>query len=219
MQSKLSDPSMIHPWFTHNASIHDPLSMIHPWPIHPLPDPSMTHPWSIAPSLRPRWQRMPSSHVFYHRSPAHSNAYVLRYNILSICSKVQPSNMGQNARTQNCDIVRIGFECLLLHPVTDKILPQLYVLCWNPQIIDSSSFLFSFAFCFDKENEVYQFAMCQPFTYSRHKVGYVWCMWDMCQPFTYSRHMVAYVTLLLYLMIIFPFQMILIAQSSQSMVE
>ena len=136
-----------------------------------------------------------------------------------ICSKVQPSNMGQNARTQNCDIVRIGFECLLLHPVTDKILQQLYVLCWNPQIIDSSSFLFSFAFCFDKENEVYQFAMCQPFTYSRHKVGYVWCMWDMCQPFTYSRHMVAYVTLLLYLMIIFPFQMILIAQSSQSMVE
>ena len=28
----------------------------------------------------------------------------------------------------------------------------------------------SFAFCFDKENEVYQFAMCQPFTYSRHKL-------------------------------------------------
>jgi len=54
---------------------------------------------------RPRWQRMPSSHVFYHRSPAHNNAYVL-----------------------------------------------------------------SFAFCFDKENEVYQFAMCQPFTYSRHKL-------------------------------------------------
>ena len=55
--------------------------------------------------FRPRWQRMPTSHVFYHRSPAHNNAYVL-----------------------------------------------------------------SFAFCFDKENETYQFAMCQPFTYSRHKV-------------------------------------------------
>jgi len=55
---------------------------------------------------RPRWQRMPSSHVFYHRSPAHNNAYVL-----------------------------------------------------------------SFAFCFDAENEVYQFAMCQPFTYSRHKLA------------------------------------------------
>ena len=49
---------------------------------------------------------MPTSHVFYHRSPAHANAYVL-----------------------------------------------------------------SFAFCFDKEDENYQFAMCQPFTYSRHKVG------------------------------------------------
>ena len=49
---------------------------------------------------------MPTSHVFYHRSPAHGNAYVL-----------------------------------------------------------------SFAFCFDKEDENYQFAMCQPFTYSRHKVG------------------------------------------------
>ena len=48
---------------------------------------------------------MPTSHVFYHRSPAHANAYVL-----------------------------------------------------------------SFAFCFDKEDENYQFAMCQPFTYSRHKV-------------------------------------------------
>ena len=48
---------------------------------------------------------MPTSHVFYHRSPAHGNAYVL-----------------------------------------------------------------SFAFCFDKEDENYQFAMCQPFTYSRHKV-------------------------------------------------
>ena len=48
---------------------------------------------------------MPTSHVFYHRSPAHSNAYVL-----------------------------------------------------------------SFAFCFDKENENYQFSMCQPYTYSRHKV-------------------------------------------------
>ena len=66
--------------------------------------------WYTPPSkylltCRPRWQRMPSSHVFYHRSPAHNNAYVL-----------------------------------------------------------------SFAFCFDAENEVYQFAMCQPFTYSRHKV-------------------------------------------------
>ena len=54
---------------------------------------------------RPRWQRMPSSHVFYHRSTAHKGNYVL-----------------------------------------------------------------SFAFCFDKEDEVYQFAMAQPYTYSRHKV-------------------------------------------------
>ena len=40
------------------------------------------HPLSIQhlsiPPFRPRWQRMPSSHVFYHRSPAHSNSYVLR---------------------------------------------------------------------------------------------------------------------------------------------
>ena len=200
-------------WSIYDPSTHDP-SMIHPSMIHP----SMIHPWSIAPSLRPRWQRMPSSHVFYHRSPAHSNAYVLRYNILSICSKVQPSNMGQNAQTQNCDIVRIGFECLLLHPVTDKILPQLYVLCWNPQIIDSSSFLFSFAFCFDKENEVYQFAMCQPFTYSRHKVEYVFfsfllpifllAYWDMWR---------WYCT-----MIVFPFRPVNDSHnthSSQSMVE
>ena len=54
---------------------------------------------------------MPTSHVFYHRSPAHGHAYVL-----------------------------------------------------------------SFAFCFDKEDENYQFAMCQPFTYSRHKVG-VLALW------------------------------------------
>ena len=51
---------------------------------------------------------MPTSHVFYHRSPAHGHAYVL-----------------------------------------------------------------SFAFCFDKEDENYQFAMCQPFTFSRHKVGHL----------------------------------------------
>ena len=56
--------------------------------------------------IRPRWQRMPSRHVFYYRSNNHNNNYVL-----------------------------------------------------------------SFAFCFDKEDEVYQFAMCQPFSYSRHKVS------------------------------------------------
>ena len=34
-----------------------------------------------------------------------------------------------------------------------------------------NAYVLSFAFCFDKEDENYQFAMCQPFTYSRHKVG------------------------------------------------
>ena len=40
---------------------------------------------------RPRWQRMPSSHVFYHRSPEHSNSYVLRSNSLL--------NLGQDVIT------------------------------------------------------------------------------------------------------------------------
>ena len=35
----------------------------------------------------------------------------------------------------------------------------------------NNNYVLSFAFCFDKEDEVYQFAMCQPFSYSRHKVG------------------------------------------------
>ena len=34
-----------------------------------------------------------------------------------------------------------------------------------------NAYVLSFAFCFDKEDENYQFAMCQPFTYSRHKVA------------------------------------------------
>ncbi|XP_023327691.1 cytosolic carboxypeptidase 6 [Eurytemora carolleeae] len=49
------------------------------------------------------WQRMPTTHVFYHRSPLHNKNYVL-----------------------------------------------------------------SWAFSFDLEGEVYQFAMCQPYSYSRH---------------------------------------------------
>lgn len=53
-------------------------------------------------SGRPKWQRLPRHHVFYHRSPMHQNHYVL-----------------------------------------------------------------SFAFAFEKEDEVYQFAVAPPYSFSR----------------------------------------------------
>ena len=56
------------------------------------------------------------------------------------------------------------------HSVHMSWLWNLLSLLYWKSLFCSSDDLFSFAFCFDKENEVYQFAMCQPFTYSRHKV-------------------------------------------------
>ena len=122
--------------------------LLAPLPAHPsnhLRTNHLTNHLTVPPSyppppLRPRWQRMPSSHVFYHRSPAHSNSYVLR------------------------------LESESHHSAHLSWLWNPFSLFYWKSLFCSSDDLFSFAFCFDKENEVYQFAMCQPFTYSRHKV-------------------------------------------------
>ena len=64
-----------------------------------------------------------------------------------------------------------------------RVLPQVFTLSQVQltQLLLSRSpahgnaYVLSFAFCFDKEDENYQFAMCQPFTYSRHKVRLTDC--------------------------------------------
>ncbi len=105
--------------------------------------------------------------------------WLIKHNIFLIYAALVTSAENIVTEIVYC-ILSISSEQLLINPsmITEKVFILSFFLCHRQRLPAKNvyyyrcpdhrrNYVMSFAFCFDREDDVYQFAYCYPYTYSR----------------------------------------------------